>query len=128
MTNPGSTLQTPDVVARYWTEERMRDARPMERGVTTAMAPASPRESGRAPATTPSRIVPARRQSKTKASQATGPEDFTRNPDVGNSTYDGWTQEEMDAAQPLERTVTGGEEGSGAPSDPPGGSVGGGIP
>jgi hypothetical protein len=124
---PTGEQQTPDDVARYWTKERMRDATPMAKTVPggTPSPAAAPTGKGTPAGTlagSPGRKQPAAKPTKTTAR----PDDVATGPSTNGNAGDGWTQEEMDNAQPLGPTVDGGEPAGNA--DAPGGGVGAGTP
>lgn len=106
--------------ASYWTPERMRDAKPLEKTVTGgAGSPSSPSVTT-VRSSEPSRVVPARKPATRKAStkranaagQASG---VTTGPATSDPGY--WTQDRMDDAQPPDMTVTG-DGDTGGSSDP----------
>jgi hypothetical protein len=77
------------------------------------------------PAGTTSKAAPNRKQSTGKASAK--PDDVVAGPSTSGNADDGWTQDEMDDAEPMGPTVDGGT-GSGGSPDPPGGGTGAGTP
>jgi hypothetical protein len=115
-------------VADYWTPSRMQDARPMEKTVPGGSPSASPTPNGgTAPAGTSTKSTPAAQSSKRDAGSEDGAGEFASGPKTSSDPAEYWTQDKMDRAQPMEKTIPGGD-GSGGASAPPGGSVGAGIP
>ena len=125
--SPKSTRTSADV-AGYWTPDRMKSARPMEKGVAggspTGTPAPSPKGTAAGTATTSDRTAT---HSKRKASTRAASDSVTRSPDTTGNAAEYWTQDEMDSAQPMEKTVPGGE-GSGQSSDPVDGGAPAGTP
>ena len=124
--SPGAQQQSVDDVARYWTQERMQDAKPAVRNVPGGKpaAPSAPPLAG-VPSKTPARSAPAQKAKPTKrktAAKADTP--VASSPYTSGNAAGYWTQDAMDDAQPLGPTVDGGGEGSGGSSDPPISGVG----
>lgn len=128
--------QTPSDIGSYWTKQRMRDARPVEKtrpgGPTSSMpepagkgASAGASPGGAATDKPSSSSAPAGRHSKSQG--APKPDDIVTGPVTNGESNKGWTQDEMDRAQPMEKTVEGGD-GDGGASAPPGDGVGAGVP
>jgi hypothetical protein len=126
VSRPESEQQSATDIASYWTKERMRDAQPMAKSVPGGSSSSAATPTGKGtPAGTTSRSAPNRKQSASKA--AAKPDDVATAPSTSGNADDGWTQDEMDEAQPLSPTVDGGN-GSGGSSGPPGGGTGAGTP
>jgi len=121
-----SQQQTPAEIASYWTKERMRDAAPMAKSVPGGTPSSSTAPPGKGtPAGAAATASPKREQSATKATAK--PDDEVAGPSTSGNADDGWTQEEMDDAEPMGPTIDGGN-GSGGSSGPPGGGTGAGTP
>lgn len=115
-------------VADYWTPGRMQDARPMEKTLPGGSPSASPTPNGgTASAGTSTKPTPAAQSSKRDADSEDGAGEFVSGPKTSSDPAEYWTQDEMDRAQPMEKTVPGGEA-SGQPSDPADGGAPAGTP
>jgi len=122
------SAQSAKDIADYWTADRMRDAQPMEKplpGGTPASSPTPTETTTRAghPSKAPA-PDPARRKARSPSS---GADQFSKSPDRTGNAAEYWTQDMMDSAGPMEKTVPGGD-GSGGASGPPGSGVGPGVP
>jgi hypothetical protein len=125
--SPKSTRTSADV-AGYWTPDRMKSARPMEKTLPGGSPSVSPTPNGgTAPAGTSTKSTPAAQSSTRDAGSEDGAGEFASGPKTSSDPAEYWTQDKMDRAQPMEKTIPGGD-GSGGASAPPGGSVGAGIP
>jgi len=111
--------QSSEEVERYWTEERMESARPMEKtrqgpshevSPTTASAPAP--SGAKVPGRVPAKIAPAEKLSA-KSAQSADTTGAVSSPAVLTPNY--WTDDAMDSAQPLDNTRPG---DPGSQSDP----------
>jgi hypothetical protein len=126
VSRPESEQQSAADIASYWTKERMRDAQPLAKSVPGGSSSSAATPSGKGtPAGTTSKAAPNRKQSTGKASAK--PDDVVAGPSTSGNADDGWTQDEMDDAEPMGPTVDGGT-GSGGSPDPPGGGTGAGTP
>jgi hypothetical protein len=116
----GPVQKTPSAAASYWTKERMRDAKPVEKSVTGGSAPSAtpPTATG---STAPARTVKTttKQTAKPKA-QADGPAGQATSPNANAANY--WTPDKMDDAQPKDMGVEGDAGGntSGLPGGPGG--------
>ena len=116
-----------DEIADYWTPDRMKEARPMEKTVPGGTSSSSPAPSGRAtPAGTSTKSSAAAAPAKRKAT-SNGTDELVAGPKASSDPAEYWTQDRMDSAQPMEKTVPGGD-GSGAAATPSGGTTGAGSP
>jgi hypothetical protein len=126
VSRPESEQQSAADIASYWTKQRMRDAQPMAKSVPGGSSSSAGSPAGKGtPAGATSRSAPNRKQSTSKATAK--PDDVVTGPSTGGNADDGWTQDEMDDAQPMGPTVDDGS-GSGGSSGPPGGGTGAGTP
>jgi hypothetical protein len=126
VSRPESGQQSAGDIAGFWTKERMRDAQPVETSVRGGSSSSSASPTGKGtPAGAMSKSAPNRKQPASKA--ASKPDDVVSSPSTSGNADDGWTQDEMDDAQPMGPTVDGGD-GAGGSSGPPGGGTGAGTP
>ena len=126
--SPGGVVSSPEIsaetsrdAARYWTPERMRDAKPLEKTVTGGSGSSSRPSVTTVRASEPSRVVPAQRQAEKKtsaksASAAAQAGGVTSGPATSDPGY--WTPDRMGDAQPPDMTVPGDGDTTGGSSDP----------
>jgi hypothetical protein len=115
--------QSPEDIASYWTKERMRDARPIQKAVTgstrpSASVPSSPGRTNPGSASEPTTEMTQKRKA---AAQDDGAAGQAASDDGGVADY--WTQTRMDEAQPLEKSPTDDAGGSSAGLPDSGGST-----
>jgi hypothetical protein len=124
--SPQSQPQTANDVASYWTRERIREAQPIQKTVPEGSQSSSPAPSGKVvrDTTSPENTSAAKPSKRKTSSSQAGPAGNPTGSDSSENAADYWTQDQMDDAQPIEKTVPGGDgsggtSGSGGSTTPP---------
>lgn len=116
VTNPRSNSpENGRDTADYWTPQRMKDARPLEKNLAGGSPPPSREPTPDiVPANVPVRSAPARIKPNRKRAQAANTPDVVISPTTDDNAEDYWTQDRMDDAQPMEKTIPGGDGSAGS--------------